>query len=75
MNLNFESNEGECRVIISDEQLERLGNYYCSEFVRTVMLWVIEVPFHEWLERNNEQKLLPNGANKYDEVTHNDARF
>jgi len=63
-------------VIISDEQLERLGRYYTSEFVRKVMPWVTEVPFHEWLERQDAtRKAQHMDVIKYREVINNEARF
>lgn len=36
---------------ISDEQLESLGEFYCSEFVEKNMPWIRKVTFEEFVQR------------------------
>jgi hypothetical protein len=34
-----------------DELLDKLGDYYNSEYVETCQPWIREVPFAEWFEK------------------------
>lgn len=36
---------------MNDDLLERLANYYTSEYVTKNMPYLREIPFHEWLRR------------------------
>ena len=36
---------------MDDEILEKLGDYYCSEFVKEHMPWIREIPFYEFVQR------------------------
>lgn len=36
---------------MDDELLERLANFYCSEYVEKNQPWVREIPFDQWLDR------------------------
>lgn len=38
-------------IIISDEMLERLGNYYISSYVSGNMPWIRRLTFEQWLQR------------------------
>jgi hypothetical protein len=42
--------------MIPDIFLERMADYYTSEFVKKNMPWIREIPFHEFLERQYFQK-------------------
>lgn len=44
---------------ISDELLDRYGNYYTSEYVAKNQPWVLKIPFYEWVQRqlNGKQAL------------------
>lgn len=31
--------------------LEKFGEYYCSRYVALNQPWILEIPFHQWVER------------------------
>lgn len=39
-------------IVISDEHLEKLGNFYTSEYVKLNQPWVRQTPFANWLARH-----------------------
>lgn len=38
-------------IKIPDERLEKLADFYSSEFVEKNEPWIREIPFYEWLNR------------------------
>lgn len=37
--------------MLSDELLDKLGDFYASEYVQNNQPWLREKPFHLWLEQ------------------------
>lgn len=38
-----------------DDYVERMGQFYSSEYVAKNQPWIRELPFHEWLERRRAE--------------------
>lgn len=38
-----------------DDYVERMGQFYSSEYVAKNQPWIRELPFHEWLERRRSE--------------------
>lgn len=36
---------------IDDVLLDKLGEFYCSEYVALNQPWIREIPFEQWVER------------------------
>lgn len=38
--------------MIHDKLLDKLGDFYTSDYVAKNQPWVIQTPFHEWVDRH-----------------------
>ena len=39
-----------------DHYIEKMGNFYCSEYVKINMPWLLEITFYEFLQREYFKK-------------------
>jgi hypothetical protein len=43
-------------MTMEDGLLEKYGEYYCSQYVAKNQPWILKVPFHEWVDRQVNER-------------------